>query len=63
MTQAVRLVIYDLLGREVAIVVNENLQPGMYKVDFNASSLPSGAYFYKLLADDYSETKKMVLVK
>jgi hypothetical protein len=63
MTQAVRLVIYDVLGKEVAIVVNENLQPGIYKVDFNASSLPSGAYFYKIVTDVFTDVKKMMLIK
>ncbi len=59
----VKLKVFDLLGREVANLVNENLSAGSYKYDFNASSLPSGIYFYKLETDNFSETRKMVLVK
>ena len=58
-----RLAIYDALGREVAVLVNEQLSPGTYEVIWDASSYPSGVYFYKLIAQGYSETKKMVLVK
>ncbi len=57
------LIVYDLLGREVAILVNEKLRPGEYEVDFNASNYPSGVYYYKLSAGNFSETRKMVLVK
>ncbi len=59
----VLLKVFDLLGREVANLVNENLSAGSYKYDFNASALPSGIYFYKLETENFSETKKMVLVK
>jgi photosystem II stability/assembly factor-like uncharacterized protein len=55
--------VYDLLGREVATLVNEELKPGTYEVDWNAENYPSGVYFYKLNAGEFSETKKMVLVK
>ncbi len=47
----------------VANLLNENLSAGKYKYDFNASLLPSGIYFYKLEAGNFSETRKMVLVK
>jgi photosystem II stability/assembly factor-like uncharacterized protein len=57
------LKIYDILGKEVAILVNENLKAGEYEVTFNGSRLPSGIYFYKLIAGDFAETKKMVLIK
>ena len=57
------LKIYDILGREVAMLVNENLQSGTYDVTFDGSDYASGVYFYKLKAGDYSETKKMVLMK
>lgn len=57
------LKIYDALGREVAVIVNEDLKPGTYEADWNASNYPSGVYFYKLLTDGFSETKKMLLVK
>lgn len=57
------LKIYDVLGGEVAALVNEEKSTGIYEIDFNASSLPSGVYFYKLQAGSFSETKKMVLMK
>jgi len=59
----VRLVIYDLLGREAAVLVNEQLPPGTYEVEWNASNFSSGVYFYKLEAGDFLVTKKMVLLK
>lgn len=58
-----KLVIYDILGKEVAILVNEDLKPGTYEVDFDAANLPSGTYFYRLDTDGISETKKMLLIK
>jgi len=58
-----KLIIYDILGREIATLVNNNLKPGTYEADWNASNYPSGVYFYKLITDSYSETKKMVLMK
>lgn len=60
---AVTLKIYDVVGREVAMLVNETKQPGVYTVDFNASNLASGIYFYKIEAGDYSAVKKMMLIK
>lgn len=57
------LKVFDLLGREVAILVNEQLKPGTYEVTFDGSSLSSGVYFYKLTAGDFSETKKMLMIK
>jgi hypothetical protein len=59
----VKLIIFDVLGREIATLVNEKLNPGIYEVTWDASIYPSGVYFYKLVTQDYSETKKMVLVK
>ncbi len=59
----VKLKVFDLLGREIANLVNENLSAGSYKYDFNASALTSGIYFYKLETENFSETRKMVLVK
>ncbi len=58
-----QLKIYDALGREIATLVNEELKRGTYEVDWDASNFPSGVYFYKLIAGDYSETKKMMLIK
>jgi photosystem II stability/assembly factor-like uncharacterized protein len=59
----VKLKVFDLLGKEVGNLVNENLSAGKYKYDFNASALPSGIYFYKLETENFSETRKMMLVK
>jgi len=57
------LKVFDLLGREVQTLVNEKLKPGEYEVTFDGSNLPSGVYFYKLQAGDFTETKKMILIK
>jgi len=69
-TSNVKITVYDILGREVAILVNEEKFPGNYEVKFNASNLPSaqgglasGTYFYRLSVGNYTETKKMLLVK
>jgi hypothetical protein len=60
----VSLSVYDLLGREVAILVNnERKTAGEYVVSFNAEKLPSGVYFYKLQTESYTETKRMVFIK
>jgi|WetSurMetagenome_2_1015567.scaffolds.fasta_scaffold53352_2 hypothetical protein len=64
----VSLKIYDIIGKEVTTLINEKLQPGTYEVpfsidQFSSYQLPSGVYFYKLTADDYSETKKMTLIR
>ena len=58
----VSLKVYDVLGNEVATLVNEESQPGVYEVEFNASSLSSGIYLYKLQAGKFIQTKKMILV-
>jgi len=55
--------VYDVLGKEVTTLVNENKTAGSYIVDFNASGLTSGVYFYKLIAGKYSDTKKMIIMK
>ena len=57
------LKIYDILGKEIATLVNEEKPAGNYEVDFNASQLASGIYYYQLRAGDYVETKKMILLK
>ncbi len=62
-TLDVRLIIYDLLGKEITTLVNEPLQPGTYEVTFNGSNLPSGVYFYKLGTGNFKETKKPILLK
>lgn len=57
------LKIYDVLGKEVGILVNENLQPGEYEVTFDGSNLSSGIYFYQLITGNFIQTKKMILEK
>jgi hypothetical protein len=59
----VSLKVYDLLGKEVVTLVNEKLSPGEYKVEFDGSGLTSGVYFYRLTAGEFTETKRMMLVK
>lgn len=59
----VKLVIYDMLGREAATLVNQNLIAGSYRTDWDASGYPSGVYFYKLETDRFADTKKMIIIK
>ena len=59
----VRLIVYDLLGRVVAELVNGELNAGYHKINFNASNLSSGIYFYSLKTGDFSSVKKLVLLK
>jgi hypothetical protein len=55
--------VYDVLGREVATLVNEVKEPGTYTVQFSGSGLASGVYFYRLTAGQYIECRKMVVMK
>ncbi|MBS1514257.1 MAG: T9SS type A sorting domain-containing protein [Bacteroidetes bacterium] len=59
----VRIVVYSSSGQEIRTLVNEYKTAGSYNVDFNASDLASGTYFYKIVTSDFTETKKMTLVK
>jgi len=59
----VTLKIYDLLGREIETLVNEEKSVGNYKLKFEGSNLPSGVYFYRLHAGSFSETKKLIVLK
>jgi len=59
----VSLKVYDMLGQEVAVLVNETKHPGVYELNFNASNLSSGVYVYRLQAGEHSSTKKLVLMK
>lgn len=59
----VNLVIYDVLGKEIKRLVSEYKQAGSYKINFDASALASGVYFYSLRANDFVSTKKMLLLK
>ena len=62
-TGIVSLKIYDIAGKEVTTIVNADLKPGTYKYNFNASDLASGTYFYTMASKNFSETKKMVVLK
>ncbi|MGH2574070.1 MAG: T9SS type A sorting domain-containing protein, partial [Ignavibacteria bacterium] len=59
----VKLIVYDIRGTEIAVLVNEELKPGEYEIDFEESALSSGIYFYSLITNDFKETKKMILIK
>ena len=65
----VQLTVYDILGREVAVLVNEEKPPGEYEVEFNDAGLPSGVYIYRLTAGTSTGsvagvvTKKMILIR
>jgi hypothetical protein len=59
----VSLIIYNTLGKGIATLVNEEIKPGTYEVKWDASQYPSGMYFYKLSCRNFSETKKLILVK
>jgi hypothetical protein len=59
----VQLIIYDILGKEVATIVNGSLKPGSYEVEWDASNYPSSVYFNKLITRNFSETRKMILMK
>ncbi len=58
-----KLFVYDILGREVSRILDGELKAGKYEADFDASNLPSGVYFYRLITDGFTDTKKMLLVK
>jgi hypothetical protein len=62
-TSWVTLKVYDILGREVATLVNGMESPGYKQVTFNASMLPTGVYTYRLTAGSFVQTKKMILMK
>jgi len=59
----VRFAVYDVLGREAAVVVNEYLPAGSHSIEWNAKALASGVYFYRLEAGTFSQTKKLLLQK
>jgi hypothetical protein len=59
----VSLKIFNILGEEIATLVNERREPGRYSADFDASRYPSGLYFYRIVAKDFTQTKKMLLIK
>ena len=62
-SSSVKLVVYDMLGKEVEIILNKKLNAGKYEVDWNGTDYSSGVYFYKLATDEFATTKKMVLLR
>ena len=59
----VSLKVYDILGKEIITLVNEKLSPGNYKVEFDGRGLTSGVYFYRLNTGEFTDTKRMILIK
>ncbi len=59
----VKLVVFDILGKEIGVPVNEQLNAGTYRAEWNAADYPSGVYFYRIETDGFTDTKKMILVK
>jgi len=59
----IKIVVFDVNGREIQMLVNESLKPGTYETTFDGSKLNSGVYFYKITAGDFTETKRMLLIK
>jgi hypothetical protein len=59
----VTIKIYDILGKEISTLINEYLSAGNYSVNFNGGNIPSGVYFYRLEANRYITTKKMLMIK
>ncbi|MBK8549511.1 MAG: T9SS type A sorting domain-containing protein [Ignavibacteria bacterium] len=57
------LTIFNTLGEELSVLVNDNLKPGVYEAEWNAEDYPSGVYFYSLTTDSFKEAKKMILIK
>jgi len=62
-TANVNITVFDVLGKHITTLVNEKLNAGSYETEWNANNMPGGVYFYKLETEDFSETKKMILIK
>lgn len=60
---SVKIIISDILGREVTTLINDNLNAGSYSVEFNANEIPSGIYFYTIITDNFKQSRKMMLLK
>lgn len=59
----VTIKVFDALGNEISVLANQNINTGLYSVNWDASSYPSGIYFYKIITEYFSESKKMILIK
>lgn len=62
-TRNVKLEIHDINGREIAVLINQDLEPGSYKIDLDAAKYSSGIYFYRLVTQGFTDTKKMAVIK
>jgi hypothetical protein len=62
-TSNVKIIVYDIAGRIISVLLDDNLMPGKYEVKWDGTNYASGIYFYKLLTDGFSETNKMILIK
>ena len=62
-SSVVRLSVFDILGREVSVLVNERREAGAYEVKFDGSNLASGVYFYRLQAGSFVQTRKLLLLR
>ncbi|MDQ3019077.1 MAG: T9SS type A sorting domain-containing protein [Bacteroidota bacterium] len=61
--QFINLEVSDFLGKQVTTLVNQKQSPGIYEVEFNGSNLGSGVYYYKIESENFSEVRKMILLK
>ena len=59
----IKLSVFDVAGKEIAVLLNDKLMPGSYEFSWNASEFSSGAYFYRIQSKDFTETKRMLLIK
>jgi outer membrane protein assembly factor BamB len=59
----IKLIVYDILGKEITTLLNEYKQPGEYEINFDAKGLPSGVYYYVMTTGEYSIAKKLIIVK
>ena len=59
----ISLIVYNAIGQQVSVLANEEKEAGTYRINFDASGLPSGIYFYRLSAGSFVTTKKMILLK
>ena len=59
----VTLKVFDILGRKISTLLNDEIEPGTYQINFSATNLPSGVYFYSLISGNYIQTQKMILLR
>jgi len=62
-TAHVKIVVYDIIGKEVATLINDRLNAGGYKVEWNANNMGSGVYICKLFSNNFVQSRKMILIK